>query len=767
MKFARSLFLILSTFVFHWVLAQAPLDSDRAATYLLQQAKIVQLAQDFDATNGDYTQFLEMIDNELNGMFEKALQEDNSTIGRFGFATAVNSLHQLGRDAEVEIQQNPAALRAYQRLFLTCQNLSDCLNLLEQDSSMVSPLPNTLGRQLKKLSSQLPTEPWCQKGSGCLLLTAKILSLQLLARIDAAAISNKQEFRSVTPRLQNSDKLEAKALVDRLSSVGQSLHELGSDKLFAELSNQFQSEGMEPATAQLEAIKTVSSLESNDRFTEALKLYLERLQTPDLTAWFQQLFKRAESGDLDKKIVATMFAIFSGKEIYTPQAKIWMEQFKRTMGWSAEVPTEPPRAAKLVRPPTWDSQIRDLIPALSELQKTNEMDLTNSLKHYGFFNGHQTDRGDSLGEILLTNEVAILQRYPSFKSIAFRLSRLKLSVSRMADSSIKLQQAVSSKANKTLGGFATPAFQQATNEMKSAHDAAIADWLELACYAFDFNQANSHLAISTRLKIPFSDQSIDLEAACQHGKTPETEYPRRAVQEYVTGLRAWEDGRPARTEWILNVVSVPIAVVSAIASGGIAAGAGVVAKRLVFRLIVRHFEKQYLLKKSLAFAAYRVGMTVAGAFTFTVVSRTLMVASTGGLHAAGLLDSHMTCYDPKLSFWQNYGKDLVFGSVIFFFLPYSSVAAEGLYKQLSTRGWLGSSPHSLAAGKLAIGLTEGTALFTALPYFTRTVEKLIGDSPDPIWRGSHDFTLNLTNSIAVTLAFKWAFGEIRFRSLGF
>jgi hypothetical protein len=188
---------------------------------------------------------------------------------------------------------------------------------------------------------------------------------------------------------------------------------------------------------------------------------------------------------------------------------------------------------------------------------------------------------------------------------------------------------------------------------------------------------------------------------------------------------------------------------------------------------------QSIIRKSIS---RKIRKTVAGKIIKTVVVE--ITANQLGILAANLtLHSFNTLlsaaiggqpiFNPKLSFWEQHGKALLFTQLVFTALPgIHKVSAAGARLTDKTVVKIAESKLSFLSPEfrqrvltspmktkvLDISSHHGAniATFTALPYFHRTVESLSGHSTDPIWRGLNDLKQNALSATLFELAIKAA-----------
>jgi hypothetical protein len=246
------------------------------------------------------------------------------------------------------------------------------------------------------------------------------------------------------------------------------------------------------------------------------------------------------------------------------------------------------------------------------------------------------------------------------------------------------------------------------------------------------------------LKLDFAaGNTYTLQTACRPELVSSVrqiyDFSSRHVLTKVTD-RIWQ---PFWTEAFITAAMIPLTVVS----GGVAGMASKPVQVALVRLGTRIATQQALnaaARIALIHVIPRVAAALTGAIVFSAIHRTSLAAISLG---------RVPIYDFKKTLWQNYGKDLIFGTAIFMFLPVSAAVAHRLSANLIRAGGLShASLQRLAT--LGIEASADTVVFTSAPYVERTLAKLLGRSTDPIVRGWRDFTQNVEHSAMISLAFR-------------
>ena len=137
--------------------------------------------------------------------------------------------------------------------------------------------------------------------------------------------------------------------------------------------------------------------------------------------------------------------------------------------------------------------------------------------------------------------------------------------------------------------------------------------------------------------------------------------------------------------------------------------------------------------------------SIAGAFIFTAVLRVVTSAITL---------NKIPIYESSKSLWGNYGEELMYGSAIFFFLPYTAAYAHKLTLRYVNPNGVALNSLKQQAGAIGIQAGMDTVVFTSFTYVERLVSNTLHEKDDEIFRGWGDLFENVGHSAMIALAFR-------------
>lgn len=698
-------------------------------------------------------QLLSALNARFVAMRQMVLAERDVRTARYGASVTLRTLKQLGR-GDLVAQWAPTFLA---KKYVTCDNFTHCSTLIEDFSSLADLAPQAvreatgqkLGDRIANLTYQLSrknAEPYNNS------LTQRVLqyrleSLRILCDFYALTGNGSEAVIGRTPRLSARSLAATQDRLTQLQSDYQSL--LPPRKASTETADQYEhrteqayyliSQGIANDFRDFQKVRksdqsillalgadVVTALSQTRLGNDSLELYLGRLNHADLGPWLASIQTRINQGDLDPAIALMMGFRFSEAESYLPFRRDWLQtmHFSATKVGSATTDWKSLLSSVSILVDLRERQMRKYVVAQGLL--VNGVDMRSS------------SASKSFGMRLLHDEKAIASAFPSFESLHYQSSFL-------TDAQNKLTQAAMDFRDAP-ADVAEGAREDLQQSLEASHDTAVEKWINLACYA-DWSAPRAQRDYQD-LKIFFSDGGTYRVAdACGRIKV---EGPEGQTIQYMESQRLGKVWKPFKIQLAIAIATIPITLASAGLSAAAAApveaaavdiGVGLATKYAVSRI------SALILTRMLP----KVASAMVGSVVFTATQKTLLYAATLG---------QVPIYDRHLSFTQNYGKDLIFGSALFFFLPYSEGLSQPLLTKIAQSPYLANRPFLKDLSRLGIASGKDLVVFTSLPYIQRIIEVLVLHSKDPVIRGWGDFRSNVASSAATALAFHVR-GEVR------
>ena len=365
---------------------------------------------------------------------------------------------------------------------------------------------------------------------------------------------------------------------------------------------------------------------------------------------------------------------------------------------------------------------------------------------------------ETIDDKLLNYEFDLAKKFSSFHSLNFQINLIKQKMQKLSEAALNLK-----RSQEVVSSNHTNEEDENINELKSRTDFALADILRLACYSGQYPGTGkkrpyrpnayevitrTHNPLMGSIKIPFIPLgSFQLDTVCGGRKVDWSQVKGTSnpyVNKYILNRRFMAHMTPVLIEGALTAITIPLTLASAGAAAPVARGATSLALKYGSQLAIR-YSAGLISKLVLTQLIPRVASAIAGSIVFSIVNRVGLWTVTLG---------QVKLYDSKKTLWQNYGQELLFGSMIFFFLPISSALSQNAARRIINPTFFKKHPRIAEFLGLGIGAGADTVIFTSLPYIERIATNLVSGKSEPIFRGSQDFFNNLSHSAMIALAFK-------------
>lgn len=318
-------------------------------------------------------------------------------------------------------------------------------------------------------------------------------------------------------------------------------------------------------------------------------------------------------------------------------------------------------------------------------------------------------------------EQEIAKTFPLFRSLPYQVLKL-----------VKKSNLFSSSLVGTKDKFSQTSIDH--------HDDLIQGTLTLYCYAEHFKKNGKKVDIEISFSLAGSYKSTPCDSSYypRREKGVSLSLEQRVIQSVYQKRINLITG-PVKREVALQTALIPLTVLSGGLAGVVAKGGTRLASFGLSKISLR-----YAQGKIAEFFLIRTTSAVAGALSFTIMQKV-------GLHL--LTMGHIPFYDSNKTLWKNYGKELLFGSAIFFVLPFTSTLAINHSRKL-IENYSIQSLHRQALIKLATQAGTDTMLFTSLPYIERSIHNMLTQTNDPIFISWKDAKENFLHSAMIALAFR-------------
>jgi hypothetical protein len=450
----------------------------------------------------------------------------------------------------------------------------------------------------------------------------------------------------------------------------------------------------------------------------ALQLYFTRLKVSDFGPLAAKWLQRADLGEIDPETLALVASQFAEFEVLGPERRAWSNFLSQSI---AKVSGE--------TRPVWDLVLKSLLERQSQIEKT--------LSEFYVQSGFDETPGslkEPLVATLVRDEVSIVRGARFFRSLWYQKHRLE-----------EAQLALGQVAAQIKDG--KPTEEQALG-LSAAIDHVAVRWLNIACNAMAFSKnvkaepRVSRGRVFMAVSVPVYDEGKFSQAqACKRDGNKDFE---SAASRLVLDRRISAVWRPFYWQVGISVITLPIMVVSAGSANAVTLPLTALVTRVGTAAAARYVMGR-MGTMALTVLMPRLTGAIAGSIVFSAVNRLLLSAVTLGT---------IPLYEASKGLWGNYGKELVFGSVVFYFLPYATMLSQSMVQRLSKVPSLASNPRLIALTELGVKTGTETAFFVPVTYVDRVVSRITGESKDPVFRGWGDLAGNVAHSMTAVLTFR-------------
>ncbi len=662
-------------------------------------------------------------------MSELSLSARDPLVARKAAKIAVKSMKLLGFEGRAS--QIVKDFLRYQTP--VCTQLYDCLSLLGDFSEL---LPHAPREVIKYLYQAVSTSSEKSHGSwgpvSQRIIDFRMEALEYYADFYEATQISAEYKKGVHLQLLPTE-------LDRLRKRGERAHRLMSDlsqqqvALAKELGK---GDGVQEVAAAI-----IDGLYPTGIGVTALDLYLNRVNQVDITAFIQDVTAKALQNDETLTAALVMGVIFSGAESYLPWRKDWAHM----------VETLSLRAKNLI-----GESAKDLSESVSEQVRIREATLQEFLKAQDF-DKNRADYGyrETIAQRLTAGEKHLAVTYFGFHSLYHQ--------SRILDSSqAVLAKAAEAHQENIKKDPSHSAHERFEDSLRGNYSLAAADWMSLACYGVFSpgldrivnRSATSELTVPYTFfaKAPFLEENkFNVGYLCRKELATDPEVLKNGIQgpvfDYLRKKMVGDIYFPFIVEQSIHLVSLPIMYASAGTSNAVTRVAAPVVTRAIVGAALRVAVNKMAVR-SLYRISMRLSTAIIGSAIFTATQRTLTSAVTFG---------RIPLYDEKKSFFGNYGNELVHGSLVFLFLPYSGQWVGKAYRKVSANPhFMKLSMQQQIAIKAGMSLGANTTIFTAMPYIQRATDRVIHGKKEEILRGPVDFAQNVGRAMTAAMVFSLA-----------
>lgn len=682
---------------------------------------------------------LEILDEKLTAQLQKIKQlvdsEPDAKLQRHGITIYANVLRKLGRLKDAQQYLN----NVMPKKFSSCSSFIDCLELSKKLSALIEVSPDLVRKVVLDLAKQIEglthkmTLTWPNPIGNSLLqrLTLyRVRSLGTQALFFEAAKITDPNYSGLTPKpsaefekliYQELSELkgEGEELLSDIESYGdgnsspasfcdrceQILGALVKDVVEIEFSSKISAD-----IAENLVISILKSSREAKLANSSLEIYLTRPRGTDASYWLKTLAVQIQKREVSLDSVLVMLSRFSEIEAALPSRKAWVAELKNL--------------SKLSSTPTiWSPAISIGEIFVSKQETLNQARLDELKFNVGFKKEVQNSLGmrfsKKISGVLLANETE-LSRMPGFFSITFQLNQLQKSF----EAYFKMAQKEPQSDDKL--------------PLISAHDAYVTHWLQMAVYAA---KKLNEKGIKKSINVPHSDgHEFDLSQVVYKSND---RHLYSDISDLVSEHRRSALLTPVYLETLLNLATIPLTVFSGGVAGALSRPVAAITFRIALGTTVE-VAQVALARQIAAHAISRVSSAIVGASTFTAVQKLGLWTLTLG---------HAKIYDSKKTLFQNYGREILFGTTIFLFLPFTS----GFIEKVAEKSIQRIGENQLLLKKLlpfGVKTVGDILVFTSLGYAERVVSKRLDKSKDPVVRGWVDFMQQLGHSAAIALAFR-------------
>ncbi len=725
----------------HKSLEKGELDSAIRAE--LYQAEAIRLFTSQEESNQD-TAVRESIQGILEKMHSLALEESDPVLSMTIARTTMKTLQAMGRDDDAE----KFSSNFFERKDLSCTDLPECLAIAFELGDFVQVLPDKISEISDRIFSGLREYEISSK-----LIVYKQSALKAFANFYSKTKMRDRKDQGLPPRLIASQISKMKADIEQIDSaylqlscrdcIAQTRRALTSELKRQKAAHGQQSAG-EPDLDQL-ATELVNGATATHLGLLALKAYLNRCDQTDIGAFIQEHISLAMYDEEALSVSLIMGTTFADVESYLPWRRDWLNMVN---------------VLALKASQSLGLPVSDLSSSIETLVNLRETTLREALVQQGFDKNRVSPfSGETLDQRLLSGEKYLARTSKSFHSLFFQIHLLQKSQDMLAELAIGFRE----KQNKAASPQEDENSALEQDSIRGNYFLTAADWLTLACYAKSVpglsllqKGMKANIGYSIFAQVPFLiEGEFNLTFACPsfEARLDDSEISRETIQagpsaEVATYLRQKMEHQtfiPFYVEQGLQLASMPLMW----ASGGLSMAGAKVATPAVTRLLMSAVFKATLHRMALRGfyrTARKATAAVSGNVAFAMSMRT-------GLYALTLGQAPL--YEPKKTLFENYSKELLLGSAIFFFMPaLHSASYSIIHRAVGSMPALNLSPVSRLLLHTGTPFATDVALFTSLPFAERAIQRIAGDQNEPILRGWTDFGTHLGHSVAMTLMFR-------------
>lgn len=688
----------------------------------------------------------------FDSMKELIEKQEDPTIARYGVIRTFRAMSKLGFSKKL----TPLAPEYFDKYFSTCSYFIDCFLLVQDYSELVEIAPHTILKKIPELETIIENLDCEDSTKIKKLLLYYLRSSEVWALFYDLSGLHKESRKGKSPTLRNRLKL-----VRLWNDANDLYHSIYNDDSFmsnVKIAVDEMSGGMALSAEDEEflfsfAQEMFSVAEQAKLGLKVLEYYDERILAGSYENWKRILHRKNRRGELDKEVLFNTLAKFVDYESYLPSRDMWVSRIVKLAKELGRKEFAPVSEAAITLLNLRNSQIRKYL----ESQKMFENQ--NKVEKY-------------IGNILINNEVELANKFSHFHSLFYQISRMTSYQNELATRVASYE--VVKKNNRAKGikpDYENPnpslfSEQGQLSLLEYAYKNVTSSWVTTACYAYYLNDtkqfrkstynpynfgATTYQKKRYKVEIPGVVESYDLSSICHKKHKNETiaalankKGPFLDIKYKVSKRIRWKKAMPHLVGYGFEVLNIAVIVFSGGAASAVSTPVKAVVKRYAVKKLAKTMMKT-MTKKILAGSLATAASIITGATVFTVTQRALLSAITF---------NKIPIYEKDKSFYENYGKDLLVGGAIFFFLPYTHMIGNALAKQVTIRSsLLKSSPRLSKIFGQGVGISVDTSFFTVLPYVERSIAHLKG-SKEPIYDGAENLSENFLHSLAISVAFR-------------
>lgn len=696
---------------------------------------------------------LENLEAKIDSLFKQILDiiqsSDNPSVKNYGLRKylRVKKIFKAEVDSNKLLENN---------FILKCDDFHSCLVSISDLADLVDMDPKFSKRKLSDLkilletitekvsfkvnSSEVYSDSLLQR-----VMSFQVKSLQLLANYFIASENNNFQAGSIngiTPEKVQEFQGQLESLDQEFYSIlnlesrswqSKNYYEKLKEKAVSKVSQMllndlrdFNLYLLEEEEIHFMAEEVLRSLKMTKLNNESLSLFIDRAQYRDFNKFESFIEEKISMGTITVETLYFSLFRFQELESHLPSRKLWLPILERYSNQLEKTDTA-----------FYDS----LLEAYKKRIEVVEGQLILKLDSIGM-NETAGKLGETIKASLIENEYKLSQKYPLFRSLTYQLNTLEEKRSRLG---VLVEQAKTEKEN-----LSDKEKEKKQDRLYSAIDSFNRPWYYLACLGTDENHwVNTRLSRRDKvfyIKPVSSTSDVNLYDVCGRGETDSIKAIKyeNSVNEYLYRVAIKRLWAPVIMEVGFQVLMLPVIVYSGMFTGKIvqkistkvaAAGVAYVTAKQMGAV------GSFLITKM----SPKIISSIAGAFIFTAVLRVITSAITF---------NKIPIYEAKKSLWGNYGEELMYGSAIFFFLPYTAAYAHKLTLKYINPNGVALNSFKQQAGAIGIQAGMDTVVFTSFTYVERLVSNTLHDKDDEIFRGWGDLFENVGHSAMIALAFR-------------